>query len=265
MHKLFYLPLLVVCILMCSFTSQAQNTSTTPEAKELADAIRTNDITIFEAVYTNHAVTGIDEVSGLHPLHLACKMGALDFVKFMVEKEKTMETGIYVSQEEKAPMIHAIEQGHLDVIQFLLDSGSRDANGTWMGKSYLFHAIDLGATQEVKALLIRNGADPKMAAMEQKQVSDIDEINQIAEEWTTELVLQNFNLGKYQEIDVYNLNFAAGQMIVQYKEKYPNDVEGLEKGKLEILEYRNKKLFKLLNKNQRILFKQLYPNTPTGR
>lgn len=253
--------IILLCCSMIFFLStlSAQNLKeTSKQTKALADAIRANNFDLFESNYTVDAVIGIDPVSGLHPLHLACREGNVEIVTFLLKKERSMETGIYVTQEEKPPMIQAMEQGNLEIMQLLLDKGSRDANNTWMGKTYLFHANDLNCTKAVKDLLIQNGANEELARMDAKQVSEVDVINTMAEEFTQELE-KNIQFGQYQKIDVYNLNFKIAKMIHGFEEKYPNDAALLADEIVVIMEYRNKKMFKLLDTEQRTVFQSLYP------
>jgi len=231
-------------------TIHAQNLEEpSKQTQALADAIRANNFELFESNYSVDAVIGIDPVSGLHPLHLACREGNIEIVTFLLKKERSLETGIYVTQEEKPPMIQSMEQGNLEIMQLLLDKGSRDANNTWMGKTYLFHADDLNCSKAVKDLLIRNGADVKRAETDHPQWHKYSvEVQEMAKEMTAELTYLNLN--RYREIDANIIHLRMAELLQAVREKYANDVATLTKEEAEIIAYRNKKLKPYLSKNQ---------------
>ncbi len=149
------LTLTFVFSLLCIVVSFGQKASTL----ELANSIRSGDFTLFQKQYSTKAVIGIDPVSGIRPLHLACKLGEIDFVNFMLKKEQSMETGVYVTKKEETPMIHAMKEGHLEVIQALINVGKLRAIDGWKNKTYLEHAIDYNCKPEVYRKLVDNGAN----------------------------------------------------------------------------------------------------------
>jgi hypothetical protein len=248
--------LLFMAMLLFAGVSWAQ--SDVPKTtRDLADAIRNNDFTLFERTYTHQAVQGIDPVSGLHPLHLASKLGKAQFVAFMVEQERYMESGIYVTQEEKAPFIHAMEQGHIDVMRVLLEKGLRDANNTWMGKTYLFHAQDLHCGQEVIDFLLKNGADPVRALADVPQWEKYaPEVQALAQQMTAELGA-HMHLNRYRKMDADIINLKAAQLLYDVQQKYKDDPAALASEEAALVQFRNKKLQRYLNKEQAVLLKSI--------
>ncbi len=247
MKQLFlYILILIQCV------CYAQN-----ESVNLSDHVRSNNLEEVKANYSSQEIIKIDLKSGLRPLQLAAKMGHSDIVAYIVSQEAFLETGIYVERNEKPAMIHAIEHGQLEVIKVLLDSGTRDANNRWMGKTYLFHAYDLSADKAVIDLLVEYGADKALAIRDKKQTSKIEKVNTVAENLTAEL-LKDFQFDKYQSIDVFNVNLMAAQMLYEFEEKYKGDDNAIKNERAVIMEYRNKKLFRLLDANQRVTFNQLF-------
>jgi|GEM_PF-2963446 len=242
-----FIPILLMAAL-CIFSANAQQ-GISSKSLELANTIRSNDYTSFIENYSEEAVIGIDALSGLRPLHLACQLGQTRFVEFMLLKEQTMETGVYVTQEEKAPMIHAIEQGHTEIIKLLFEKGKRNSKGLWMQKSYLFHALDMNASQAVIDLLLEYGCSMDEAKSQMKQSSNDANITAMAEKLTTELD-SRVTLNKYQKIDAFNTHLRIAQMLQDVREKYVNDAVALTTEEQEIMDYRNEKLKGFLNLNQ---------------
>ena len=120
-------------LLFCTNMVVAQ--TNIPTTRQLSDEIRANNLESFKSLYTHESIAGIHPVSGLHPFHLAAKEGRAEIVKFILIQERKMEMKPYGTRELKPPMIHAIENGHLNVVKVLLNNGRRKSKGHWAGVS----------------------------------------------------------------------------------------------------------------------------------
>ncbi len=218
---------------------------------ELANYIRSGDVERLEAAYSPAGFAGVDEVSGLRPLTLACKNAAMPAIEFLLERQVYYEGKPFVEYGELTPMMMAIDNGHPEVVQLLIDKGGCLAWGNWLGKSYLFHALDRKADQSIVDVLLRNGAKMELAKTEMQQVSKDPEINALARNLTDDMKEQIGFTNRYQEIDVYNLHIIIAEMLTNLKVKYKEKPRAeITRGENGIYQYRYKKLSKILQAEQ---------------
>ena len=90
----------------------------------------------------------------LTALQVACDYGRADIVRLLVEKGANVEIK---DDENKTPVIHAIESNSLDVVQYLLDFGCDRDRVDDNGWTYLHFAAYHGHL-EIAQLLMRYGA-----------------------------------------------------------------------------------------------------------
>ncbi len=213
----------------------------TLQTQQLASAVRSGNLEAVKKTYSNMAIQGIDPVTGLRPFHLASKLGHYDIVEFFIIREQNLESGVYVSREEMPPMVHAIKQGHKDIISLLFTKGSRHPNGGWMRKTYLFHALHMEVGQDIIDLLIKHGADMKLAQQGMPLTKEKAEDLATAEKWTTE-VNAKLTLNQFDKIDIWNTNVQASNMLHQMKEKYGTESSAFQREMDEIHEWRLEQL-----------------------
>ncbi len=220
-------------------------------ATELANHIRSGDLERLEQSYSVESMAGIDQQSGLNPICLAADLGALDALSFLLTKERNYEGKPFLPPHSPSPMILAIRKGHTEVIQMLFDQGNRMPSGGWKGKSYLFHAITENSPQASLDILIKNGADMAKAKMEMKWITENEEVNVLAQNMTEDIDEQVGLNDAIQEIDVYNINVKAAQMLTEVRIKFKDrPTSEITREENEVYDYRRLKLAKVLSQEQ---------------
>ena len=221
-----------------------------PTPQQLADEIRADNVESFKSLYTHESIAGIDPVSGLHLFHLAAKEGRAEIVKFILIQEQSMEMKPYGTREMKPPMIHAIENGHLNVVKVLLNNGRRRTKGNWMGTTYLEYANYYNQPQ-IKQYLIEQGALKGLQANRRTINPDNlpAEARTIAESWN-EQAASRLNLLPIQLDKVKQVNYNMARYMADITAKYQPGTADYNREVAEIDELRRKKLYAYLSQNQ---------------
>ncbi len=250
MRKSFTLILTLVLIMMFTASyGQRGGLDHSAQTQQLASAVRSGNLEAVKKTYSHFAVQGIDPVTGIRPLHLASKLGNYEIVEYFILLESKMESGVYVTQEEMPPMIHAIKNGHDKIVELLFKKGSRHPNGVWMNKTYLFHALHMNANQSTIDLLVDHGADMKLAKSHMPVKENLAEDAATAKKWTDEIA-GKVQLNEFYKIDIWNLNVMASNMLKQMKDKYGADSAEFSREKKEIYDWRMKKLQRIIPPNK---------------
>ena len=123
-------------------------------SRETKNAIENNNISYFESVITNNNVNDCDG-SGRTALIHAADNGKLEIVQLLLDKGANINYSSYIGGTS---LLYAAGSGYLDIVQLLLDEGADINLSNNNGDTSLIIAAKYKNIEVVK-LLIRKGAN----------------------------------------------------------------------------------------------------------
>lgn len=86
-------------------------------------------------------------------LHLACQFGFTDIAKRMLEKAPELAKIVPVDYSDRSPLELAVQNGHLAIVQLLIESGAPLSSDNDRGKSLAHLAASEGRLEVLRVLL----------------------------------------------------------------------------------------------------------------
>ncbi|XP_035705994.1 transient receptor potential channel pyrexia isoform X2 [Folsomia candida] len=125
----------------------------------LSWAVRTENAKSVKYLLEKGALLAGTTINWETPLHEAAYLGNIDILKLLVQNERNLQSlELRGGKDKNTPLNVAVEQGHLDCMEFLLSVGAKPNKFNIYGQT----SLQLSAmTKDFQAiqLLIKNGAD----------------------------------------------------------------------------------------------------------
>jgi len=143
-----------------SNTPQTASRSDPSDANaSLCAAAERGDVAAMTAALARGAAIESRDDRGWTPLILACKAGALDAVKLLVEKGADVNARS-LKKDGNFALIFAVDGGNPGVVKLLLDRGANLNAQSGAGKVTALYAASVHGSKAVAEVLISRGADP---------------------------------------------------------------------------------------------------------
>ncbi len=159
-----------------------QRASDTIGTTPLIASVRSGDVRVVRFILSRKARVNDGERSGMTALTVAAQMGDEELVEVLLEdgadvegkpapQTKGAKKGAVDAQGFGTPLILAVEQGHIEVAQILIQKGANVNQADAHGRTPLMFAALLGDLELVQ-FLIKRGADAK--ALDKRGRSAVD-------------------------------------------------------------------------------------------